>query len=150
MEGQQTKSIIVKGDVATLYRLWADFENFPSFMKDIKSVTKTGDRTSHWKMEGPLGKNIEWDAVTTAMDVNQRIAWKSTGGDIETSGEVRFDSPLQGLNAAETEVTFTQHYEAGGFGETIARMFDDPDKKLEEILRDFKSYAEGRAQRSAA
>ena len=33
-----TKTIIVKSDVATAYNLWANFENFPHFMKYIERV----------------------------------------------------------------------------------------------------------------
>src|SRR4051812_38893676 len=90
MEGQQSKNIIVKCDLDTVYQHWADFERFPQFMRHIKSVSKTGDKTSHWVMDGPLGKTLEWDAETTLMDKNKRIAWNSTEGDLKTSGQVTF------------------------------------------------------------
>ena len=60
-------------------------------MKYITSVHKTGDGLSHWVMEGPLGKKIEWDAEATRMEPNKRIAWNSCDqGDITTSGQVTF------------------------------------------------------------
>lgn len=74
MADRIAKSIIVQGDIDHIYDLWANFENFPHFMHNIKSVTKTGDMMSHWVMEGSPGTEIEWDAKTTLLDENQRIA----------------------------------------------------------------------------
>jgi uncharacterized membrane protein len=137
-----TKSIIVQGDVGRIYNIWANFENFPHFMQNIKSVTKRGNDMSHWVMSGPLGKDIEWDAKTTRMEENKRVAWNSMdNGDITTSGQVTFNS----LPQNQVEVTVTLQYQppAGKLGEAIAHLFDDPEKKLKEDLQRFKTYAEG-------
>ncbi len=75
MAGPITKSIIVKADAATAYNLWANFENFPHFMKYIERVTKLGPNMSKWEMDGPLGKKVEWTAETTRMEPNRRIGW---------------------------------------------------------------------------
>ena len=141
MTDQQTKMVVVKGSPDHIYDLWANFENFPKFMRDITAVSKTGDKTSHWVMAGPAGKTLEWDATTTLMDKGRRIGWNSTGGDIETSGTVAFTD----LGSNQVEVTFSQHYvpPAGMLGEAVAMLIDNPDKRLEELLRDFKAYAEG-------
>lgn len=140
MAGQVTKSIMVQGDVSEVYRLWENFENFPNFMKHIKSITTTGGRTSHWVMAGPMGKDIEWDARITDQEPNKRIAWKSTGGDVGNQGQVTFDDQGNG----RTKVTVMMQYDmpAGKTGETIAKMVADPDKMLDEDLKNFKEYAE--------
>src|SRR5688572_32393150 len=80
MADQTTKTIIVGCAVGDVYETWANFENFPSFMKHVKSVTRTGDKMSHWVVEGPLGKSVEWDAETTRLEKNKRIAWNSKEG----------------------------------------------------------------------
>lgn len=142
MQEQFTKTIIVKGDVGTIFRLWENFENFPSFMKNIKSVKKTGDRMSHWVMQGPLGTKVEWDAQTVKLEENQRISWRSLdNGGLKTTGQVIFTS----LPNNETEVTVTLQYvpPAGIAGEIIADLFKNPEKDLEEDLRNFKRFAEG-------
>ena len=77
MSKKITESIHVHRTVAELYAIWSNFENFPIFMKHIESVKKLGDRTSKWKMDGPLGTNFEWEAETTLMEPNKRIAWNS-------------------------------------------------------------------------
>jgi uncharacterized membrane protein len=148
MADQVTRDIIVKAPVSEVYQLWANFENFPHFMKYISSITKTGDRTSHWIMEGPLGKNLEWDAETTTLEPNKRIAWNSRdGGDIKTSGQVTFNS----LSHDQTEITILLQYvpPAGKLGEFIANLFSDPEKRLDEDLRNFKAYVEGGRSRTA-
>jgi uncharacterized membrane protein len=149
MADQFTKEIIVKAPVAEAYNAWANFENFPRFMKYIKSVRKTGDRTSHWVMDGPLGKEIEWDADTTTLEPNKRIAWNSRdNGDITTSGQVTFKELGQG----ETHITVTLQYvpPAGKIGQAVAKIFSDPEEQLEEDLHNFKTYIEGSHTRTAA
>ena len=148
MAEQFTKDIIVKANIDDVYAIWADFENFPRFMTYIKSITKTGDATSHWVMEGPLGKDLEWDAETTRLEPKKRIAWNSRdGGDIKTSGQVTFNQLAQG----ETEITVMLQYvpPAGKLGEFVAHLFSDPDKRLNEDLRNFKAYVEETQSRTA-
>jgi uncharacterized membrane protein len=147
MADQVTRDIIVKANVGEVYQVWSNFENFPHFMKYISSITKTGDRTSHWVMDGPLGKKLEWDAETTTLEPNKRIAWNSRdGGDIKTSGQVTFNS----LSQNETEITVVLQYvpPAGALGEFIANLFSDPEKRLDEDLKNFKSYIEGTSSRT--
>lgn len=142
MAQQITRSILVKADVGTCYQIWSNFENFPNFMHNIKSVTKTGANTSHWVMSGPLGVNIEWDAETTMNEPNTRIAWNSRGGStITTSGQVTFND----MGNGDTEVTVMLQYvpPAGLAGEVVAELFGNPDGKLEEDLHRFKKVAEG-------
>jgi uncharacterized membrane protein len=146
MADSQTKSLIVKGDVSDIYRLWTQFEGFPLFMKYIKSVIRTGPATTHWKMAGPLGKDIEWDAETTRLEEDNRIAWSSKDqSPIKTSGQVTFKD----LGNSETEVTVMLHYAtpAGKLGEFVARLFSDPEARMDEDLRNFKRFAEGMPER---
>lgn len=137
---QVTKSIIVKAKVADVFEVWSNFENFPHFMENIKSIRKTGDDYSHWVMEGPFGTKLEWDAKTTRFEENKRIGWNSIQGDLKTSGQVTFNS----LPDGETEVTVTLQYvpPAGLAGEAVAALFDDPETRLLEDLRNFKGYVE--------
>jgi uncharacterized membrane protein len=135
-----TKTVIVKADVKDAFGVWSNFENFPQFMQYIKSVKKLGDEYSRWVMEGPMGTRFEWEAKTTRIDPNKRIGWSSTQGDIKTSGQVTFNS----LPSNQTEVTVTLQYipPAGIAGEVIADLFSDPERRLDEDLRNFKRYIE--------
>ncbi|RPI30289.1 MAG: SRPBCC family protein [Chloroflexota bacterium] len=143
-----TRSMIVKADVDKIYTYWSNFENFPTFMENIKSVRKTGDRSSHWEMEGPLGTTVKWDAETTVMENNKRIAWstKDNEGDVTTSGQVTFNP----LPNNQTEITVMLHYEPnkGLAGDVVEKLFSNPEKQLEKDLANFKNYIEGRHERS--
>jgi uncharacterized membrane protein len=141
MADQTTKTIIVGAGIDAVYDTWANFENFPHFMKDVKSVTRTGDRMSHWVVAGPLGKTVEWDAETTRLDKNKRIAWNSKEtSDIKTSGQVTFND----LGKGQTEVTVTLQWVVppSKGGEKLAGLVADPAKRLEEDLLSFKHYVE--------
>jgi len=141
MADQTTKTIIVGCAVGDVYDAWANFENFPSFMKHVKSVTMTGDKMSHWVVEGPLGKSVEWDAETTRLEKNKRIAWNSKeGSDIKTSGQVTFND--LGKNQTEVTVTLQWVVPASKGGETLAGLVTDPEKRLEEDLLRFKTFVE--------
>jgi len=141
-----TESIVVLASVGDVYQIWANFENFPRFMKYIKSVTITGERTSHWVVPGPLGVDIEWDAVTTRMDENERLAWNSIPGSaVKTSGQVVFRE----VGPNETEVTVTLQYDppAGAAGEALAGLLANPEKRVKDDLEHFKQHVESTSQR---
>lgn len=143
MTQQIVKSIIVKESVAAVYGLWANFENFPYFMKYVRTVNKSGPKMSHWEVAGPLGVTVQWDAEMTRQEENKRIAWnsKDASGTITTSGQVTFNA----LPQNETEITVTMQYTppGGKVGELVAELFSNPEARLTEDLRNFKSFAEG-------
>jgi len=146
MSNQVTASITVLDNVADLYRWWANFENFPRFMEHIKSVHKTGERTSHWVMQGPLGVDVSWDAETTRLDENERIAWNSKdNGPLKTSGQVVFKP----IGSNETEITVTLHYDppAGAAGEVVAALLANPEGRLKDDLERFKVFIESTSTR---
>lgn len=142
MSEQITKSIIVKGSKSTVFDAWSDFETFPHYMSFIESVTKLGPRTSRWEVAGPMGMTLEWTAETTRFEPDNRIAWntKDNDGNVTTSGEVVF----AGLPDDQTHVTVVMNYTppGGKAGEVVAKLFSDPSKRLEEDLRNFKTYIE--------
>lgn len=151
MSDMITRSIIVKAGVEDAFRAWANFENFPNFMKYIESVNKTGERTSYWKMNGPLGKTVEWEAETTLFEENKRIGWSTKdreNGNLTTSGQVTF-TPLE--KEGETQITVMLNYvpQAGITGGIISKLFANPEAQLEEDLQNFKNYVEGMYDRTA-
>lgn len=146
MAKQVTRTVIVKGDSDSIYKLWADFENFPHFMEYVKSVRKRNDRQSEWVVEGPLGRNVKWLAEMTRGEQGKRIAWSSKDheGSLTTSGQVTFSE----LPDNQTEVTVVFQFDAPGgkLGEIAAELFSNPEARLEKDLRNFKNFAEGRTR----
>ena len=146
MPDKFTQRIVVKSSVEDIYRIWANFELFPRFMQDIKSVTRLDDRTSHWVMKGPLGTDIELDAEATRMEENQRVAWNSKDNSaLKTSGQVTF----QPVDANSTEVTVTLQYDppAGAAGQAFASLFAHPEHRVRRDLEQFKTFVESTGQR---
>jgi len=143
---QVTETIIVKGDLEKIFSLWADEENYPYWMHDIKSVEYMGGHTSYWTMrEGPENTLLNWDTKTTLFEENKRIAWRSIGGDIETSGQVTFTP----LSHDEVEITYTLHYALPPnlLPHVVEELFSDPGDRLRRDLQNFKAYAEGMEER---
>jgi uncharacterized membrane protein len=149
MAQQFTKTMIVKANAADVFQLWSNFENFPHFMKNLKSVRKVTDKMSEWSLSGPMGAPIKWTAELTRFEENKRIGWntKDHDGVLTTSGQVTFNALPQG----ETEVTILMQYQppAGKAGEVVAQLLTNPEKMLEEDLRNFKAFAEGMYDRTS-
>ena len=137
-------SIIVGATAAEAYDVWHQFDNFPQFMNNVKEVTKQGSdgKTSHWKVAGPFGMNVEFNAEMTTDEPNQRIAWNSRGdGTVTTSGQVTFTE----LGEKQTQIHVILNWEppAGKVGEVVAKLTSDPQAELVEDLGRFKEMIEG-------
>ena len=138
------KSIRVNAPVRQVYEYWRNFENFPSFMEHVEEVRTTdpSGKRSHWKIKGPMGTSVEFDAELTKDEPNKTIGWNSTGGSMETSGAVTF---AETGDNTELHVVMQWYDPPGGpVGEAASRMLQNPDKMLEEDLQRFKDIAEGR------
>ena len=138
------KSIRVNTPAKQVYQFWRNFENFPRFMEHVEEVRPVGgnDRLTHWKIKGPFGKTVEFDSEMTKDEPGKEIGWNSRGGEMETSGVVTFTDVG---DAIEVHVLMQWYDTPGGaVGEAISRMFQDPEKMLEEDLMRFKDIAEGR------
>ena len=125
------------------YAWWRGLTNLPSVMPDVESITaSTADATTtHWKVHGPLGKSVEWDARIVEDVPNEKIAWASVGGDntVATSGAVRFDDHG---GSTGVEVPLTYDPPAGVVGEAVAKLFADPQDKVEKAVAAFKEQIE--------
>jgi uncharacterized membrane protein len=132
----------VNAPVEKVYATWRDFTNFPRFLPHVAEVTAVGDdpTLTHWKVSGPLGKPVEWDARITEDVPNEKIAWASLdGSDVRNAGVVRFDARGE---ATDIEVAVDYDPPAGVAGAVAARLFDDPEEQVAEALRRFQEVVE--------
>jgi uncharacterized membrane protein len=145
---QASDSIVVLGNLSDVYNIWANFESFPHFMQNVKSVVRSGERTSDWLLEGPMGTRYEWQADIIALEENRRVAWRSRpGGDLILDGEATFEA----LGPNETRVSVNMRFGASDSGspasQVINALFRNPEGRLREDLQRFKSYVESTADR---
>jgi uncharacterized membrane protein len=130
---------LIQGDPLDLYNLWRDVENIPRWQEQIKQVTPTGEKTSHWVMQSGE-KTIEWDSEILADEPGRRIAWRSVGGDSNNAGEVVFDRAPGGRG---TMVTVLQEFRMGKLASALETIVGrNPKQAVVENLRHFKALAE--------
>jgi uncharacterized membrane protein len=143
------RSIRVAAPVTEVYKVWRNFESFPEFMEHVDEVrwVGAGGKISHWKLRGPVGVKIGYDAEITEDEPNRSIGWRSHDGNLGNSGNVTF-SELDG----ETLVHVVMQWfdpPAGPIGEALSRILQNPEKMLEEDLGRFKRMVESGVRRVA-
>ncbi len=126
-----------------LYQFWHDFENLPTFMKHLKSVTVIDENRSHWVANAPLGNTVEWDADKLDDRENQLISWASVpGADVENSGFVRFN-PAPAGRGTEVKVVIEYSVPGGALTAAFAKLFgENPEQQVGDDLRRFKMLME--------
>lgn len=131
---------------ATAYGWWRGLTNLPQVMPDVQSVEPVGGDTqqTRWTVSGPLGKSVSWVAHIVEDVPNERIAWAtddSSGLEVKNSGAVRFDDHGQ---TTGVEVSLNYDPPAGPLGDAVAKLFSDPQKKVEQAVAAFKQIVEAR------
>jgi uncharacterized membrane protein len=136
------KDIHVQAPVEEVFTVWSALENFPRFMRHVKQVRRISDDRYHWKVEGPAGIPVEWDAEISAFVPSQLLGWRSVPGAlVRSAGKVRFDPDEKG----GTRIHIQLHYNppAGAIGHAFAKLLGaDPKKEMDDDLVRFKSLLE--------
>src|ERR671911_272329 len=141
MAQRVNETIEVQRPVEEVFAYWSNFENFPNFMQNIEEVRMIGEDTSHWRVKGPLGKSVEFDAKTTEKDSNRGIGWNTVDGEVMTSGEVRFEE----ITPGRTQVDVIMNYAdppGGAVGEAVTNILANPERNLKEDLQNFTRIVE--------
>jgi len=146
-----TNAVTVDKPREEVYRFWRDFKNLPRFMVNVEDVAAMGERRTHWKVRGPLGRTVEWDAEVVEDRPNELLAWRTTGGAVGNAGTVRFE-PAPGDRGTEVTVELEYRPPGGPVGATVAKLFSPVPSELNaENLRRFKQVMEtGEVVRSDA
>lgn len=136
-------AITVRRPLDEVYAYWSDFTNLPRFMAHVEQVTVAPDGTSHWRVSGPVGTHVEWDARVVEAVAPRVLRWESVGSaDVENSGSVRF-AEAPGDQGTEVRVEIDYRAPGGKVGELVARLFgEQPRQQVEDDLRRFKQVLE--------
>jgi uncharacterized membrane protein len=137
-------SVVVEAPVNRVYDYWRNLENLSIFMTNIEEVRAIGPDRTHWRVKGPLGAKVEYDAQITQDEENRAIGWNTVEGDVQTTGQVFF----QELGSETTRVDVTMNYSdppGGKLGEVGSRFVANPQAMMDQDLQYFKEIMEGRA-----
>jgi uncharacterized membrane protein len=134
------KTVDIDVPVRTAYNQWTQFEEFPRFMDGVESVRQLDDTRLHW-VANVGGERKEWDARITEQIPDQRIAWRSEGGEF-TAGAVSF----RPLEPNRTRLTVHFNYEPKGITEKVGDMLGVVSNRVEGDLERFKDFIEGRGR----
>ncbi|GIV98064.1 MAG: hypothetical protein KatS3mg057_2721 [Herpetosiphonaceae bacterium] len=136
------KTITVNAPPEEVFAFWSNFENFPRFMSHLREVHDLGNGRSRWRVEGPAGMSVEWDAIITKMEPNRILAWKSVPGSIiKNAGIIHFDRTTDGGTRIDIKLSYNPP--AGAIGHAFASLFGaDPKTAMDDDLLRFKSLIE--------
>jgi uncharacterized membrane protein len=137
-----TRAVTINKPAEELFRFWRNFENLPSFMEHLQSVTQR-DGISHWVVKGPLGKRLEWDANISQERPNELIRWHSLpNSPIQHTGWVEF-TPAPANRGTMVRVHFRYIPLLGHAGAALAKALGKhPEQMVREELRHFKALME--------
>jgi uncharacterized membrane protein len=144
------KTMHIAAPLEQVFEFWQNFENFPQFMRNVRSVHRNADGSWHWEVAGPLGARVQWDALLTRLEPNRLIAWSTVpGAPVAHAGQVRFQSEGDGTRL---QIEMGYNPAGGAFGHVVASLFGaDPKSEMDEDLARLKAYFEtGKPARDAA
>jgi len=141
------KAIVTAVDVDVpvrqAYDQWTQFEQFPSFMGGIDSVTQLDDTHLRWAAT-VAGTQRTWNAEITEQMPDQRIAWRSTDGGPD--GVITFHR----LGDNRCRVTAQIGYAPDGLREQAGHLLGIDAIQVQQDLGRFKQLIESRGSATGA
>lgn len=142
---QAIETIDVNVPVSVAYNQWTQFEEFPKFLDEVESITQVTDTLTEWKVKvGPVEKTFE--AQITEQHPDERVAWNSTGGDVDHGGVVTFHK----LGDSQTRVTVQIDWEPTGLLEKLGSSLGSDNRAIKKDLANFKEYIESQGSPDGA
>ncbi|WP_030813564.1 SRPBCC family protein [Streptomyces sp. NRRL S-337] len=139
------ETVDVEVPVRTVYNQWTQFEEFPQFMEGVEEIKQLDDRHNHWTTKiGGIRREFDTEIIDQLPD--ERIAWRTTGGDTRQRGVVSF----QRLDDSHTRVQLVMEVEPTGTAEKTADMVGLIDHRTKGDLQRFKKYIEQRERETGA
>ena len=139
-------SIDVRVPVQQAYNQWTQFEEFPKFMEGIQSVQQLDDGHVKWVAE-VRGETREWTTEITEQRPDEKIAWKTIGGEIKNDGVVTFEQ----VGDAETRIKVEMDVEGESGVENVAGdLLGVAKAQVHGDLERFKQLVESRGEETGA
>ncbi|MFD0318713.1 SRPBCC family protein [Streptomyces flavalbus] len=129
------ESIDVGVPVRTAYDQWTRFEDFATFTKGARSVTRSDEVESDWNVKvGPSSRS--WRATVWEQLPDERIAWTSEGAKGTTRGAVTFHELAPSL----TRIVLVVEYFPTGFFEKTGNLWRAQGRRLRLDLKHFARH----------
>ena len=142
---QVVESVDVNVPISAAYHQWTRFESFPEFMDGVASVSRIDDQRTHWVITiGSVRR--EFDAEIAEQRADERIAWRSTGGDTSHAGSVTFER----LGDHDTRVTVQLTWQPRGLAERAGRILGMDGHQVRDDTARFKKFVEQRGAETGA
>jgi uncharacterized membrane protein len=142
---QIIESIDVDVPVTTAYNQWTQFEQFPDFLEHVDALEQKSDTLTHWKVS-VAGQTREFDAKITEQHPDERVAWTSTGGEVDHAGVVTFHK----IADDTSRVTVQLDWEPDGLLEKIGAATGVGTRLVKDELKHFKQYIESKGSEDGA
>ncbi len=132
-------TIRVNAPLRQVYDQWTQFEEFPRFMHGVVAVERTDERHLHWRTN-IAGIRREFDTEIVDQLPDERIAWRTVGGEPHQRGVVTF----QPIDATHTRVRLAMDVEPEGLAEKAAAALGVVSARVSGDLQRFKHFVEDR------
>lgn len=142
---QIMQTIDVDVPVTTAYNQWTQFEEFPKFFTFVDAITQVDDTHLRWTVT-IAGAQREFDTVITEQHPDERVAWTSTGGEVDHGGVVTFHR----LSDTSSRIAVQIDWVPEGVLEKLGAVAHVPDAAVQRELVALKRYLEERGDADGA
>jgi len=137
-----SKSLFIQAPIEHVYDTWSNYENFPQFMSNVKSVQPLGGDRSHWTVRGPAGIGLQFDSIAR-MERPSEMTWESEpGSKVSNSGRVTLVPEGYGTRV---NVQLSYRPPAGAMGQAVSSLLGaNPKQQFEDDLERMRQFIESR------
>jgi uncharacterized membrane protein len=136
------RTLFVDAPIEQVFDAWASPGNFPRFMSRVENVRPgEGDR-SRWRVRGPAGVGVEFDAVMRRQRPNE-MAWESEpGSTVHDEGRILLVPEGSGTRVT---VRVAHRPPSGAWGRAVSSFLGaNPKQEFEDDLNRMKQFIEDR------
>ncbi|MEV5969562.1 SRPBCC family protein [Streptomyces sp. NPDC051921] len=134
-------TIEVEAPLRQVYDQWTQFEEFPRFMDGVEEVRQVDDRLCHWRTK-VAGVTREFDTEIVDQLPDERISWRTVGGDVRQKGVVTF----RRVDDAHTRVSLAMDVEPQSLTDRAGAALGMVDSRVQGDLYRFKTFMEDRGR----
>ncbi|HEY0792043.1 MAG TPA: SRPBCC family protein [Chthoniobacterales bacterium] len=142
-ESDVERSLTIERPASELYQRWRDPQTLAQVMAHFAEVRSVGNGQTHWHVQGPAGRSLEWTATTVEDRPGEVLRWQSLpGSDLVNEGSVRFQ-PAPADRGTVVTLRFSFDPADGNLSGAVLKRLDVvPSLLAGKALRRFKSLVE--------